>query len=130
MPLVFLGDPQIKRVHFFSITYPGRLLLKLSYWNKLIQRTNIIITTNEYQEQPLTIIEKLPKRQLWGGSVISKGWYCTLTWVFFLELFGYCHNLQFLFWNFSRKISVDKNLFYGKLSKYFNIYLLECGLLY
>ena len=118
MPSVFLGDPQMKREHFFLLTYLGALLLKLSYWNKLIQRTNIIITTNEYQEQPLTIIKKFPKRQLWGGSVISKGWYHTLTWMFCLELFGYCHNLELLFWNFSRKISVDKNLLYRKLSNY------------
>ena len=60
--------PNIKR-RLFSRTYLGRLLLKLMYWNKSI---NIMITTNEYQEQPPTIIEKFPKRQLWGGSVISK----------------------------------------------------------
>ena len=47
-----------------------------------------------------------------------------------LELFGYCPNLRLLFWNFSRKISVNKNLLYRKLPKYFNIYLLEWGLLY
>ena len=62
--------------------------------------------------------------------MISKSWYNTLTLMFSLELFGYCHNLQLLFWNFSRKISVDKNLLYGKLPKYFSIYLLEYGLLY
>ena len=45
-------------------------------------------------------------------------------------MFGYCHNLQLLFWNFSRKISLDKNLLYGKLPWYLNIYLLECCLLY
>ena len=33
---------------------------------------NIIITTNEYQEQLLTIIEKFPRRQLRGGHVISE----------------------------------------------------------
>ena len=37
-----------------------------------IKRINIIITTNEYQEQPLKINEKFPRRHLWGRSVISK----------------------------------------------------------
>ena len=50
--------PNIKR-RLFSRTYLGRLLLKLMYWNKSI---NIMITTNEYQEQPPTIIEKFPKK--------------------------------------------------------------------
>ena len=40
------------------------------------------------------------------------------------------YSLQLLFWNFNRKISVDKNLLYGKLPKYPNIYLLQCGQLY
>ena len=61
--------------------------------------------------------------------MVSKSWYHTVTWMFSLDLFGYCPNLRFLFWNFSRKISVNKNLLYGKLPKYFNIYLLEWGLL-
>ena len=37
-----------------------------------IKRINIIITTNEYQEQPPKINEKFPRRHLWGRSVISK----------------------------------------------------------
>ena len=35
-----------------SRTSPGRLLLKLIYWNKSIQSINITVTTNEYQEHP------------------------------------------------------------------------------
>ena len=51
----------------------------------------------------------------------KKRWYHTWTWMFCRELSGYCHNLQLLFYNFSRKISVDKNLLYVKLSQHFNI---------
>ena len=36
-----------------------------------------------------------------------------------------CCNLQLLFSNFSRKISVGKNLLYGKLPKYLPQYLLK-----
>ena len=46
--------------------------VKLIYWNNSIQRINIFITTNIYQAQPLKIVEKLPRRQLQEGSVISK----------------------------------------------------------
>ena len=42
----------------------------------------------------------------------QKSWYHTLTWIFSGELFGYFHNLQLLFWNFSRRISMDTNLLY------------------
>ena len=82
--------------------------LKLIDWNKSIEKINIIITTNEQQERPPTIKEKFPRRQLWGGILISKSWYHTLTLIFSRELLGCCHNLQLLFWNFSKKISVDK----------------------
>ena len=72
--LVFLGVFWILREYIFSRTSPGRLLLKLIYWNKLItmKRVNIIITSCEYQEQPPKINEKFPRRHLWGGSVTSK----------------------------------------------------------
>ena len=33
-----------------------------------------------------------------------------IPWIFPRYLFGQCHNLQLLFWNFSRKISMDKNI--------------------
>ena len=98
------SSPNIKRT-VFSWMSPGRLLLKLIYWNKSVQRINII-TTNEYKEQPPTIIEKFPSRQLWGESVISKNTDMNIS----LRVFGYCHNLQLLFGNFSRKFSVDKTL--------------------
>ena len=98
-----------------SRTSPGRLLLKLIYWNESIQRINIIITTDEYQEQSPTIVDKFPRRQLWGGIWFQKSWYHTLAWISSRELFEYCHNLQLLFWNFSIKISLDKNLLCGKL---------------
>ena len=75
------------------------LLLKLIYWNKSIQRINIIITTNQYQEEPPAIIEKFPRRQLWEGSVIWKNLMSHFDMNIFPELFWYCHN-------FSRKISV------------------------
>ena len=64
--------PEYKENTFFTRTYPVRLLLKLSYWNKSMQKTYVIITTNEYHKQPPTIIEKLQRRHLWGWSVISK----------------------------------------------------------
>ena len=65
------SSPNIKRT-LFPIACRGRLFLKLSYWNKSIQRINIIITTNECQKQTLTILEKFPRKHIWGGSVISK----------------------------------------------------------
>ena len=37
-----------------------------------IKRINIIITTNQYQEQPQKINERFPRRPLWRRSVISK----------------------------------------------------------
>ena len=49
-----------------SRTSPGRLLLKLIYWNKSIQSINITVTTNEYQEQPQTMIKKFP----WGHTAM------------------------------------------------------------
>ena len=87
------------KVYHFSTwpTYPGRLFLKIIYWNKSMQRINII--TNEYQEQPPTTIEKFPRRQLF----FHKRWYHTLTLMFSWELFGCCHNLQLLFWNLAEK---------------------------
>ena len=50
-------SPNIKRT-LSSRTSPVRLLLKLIYWNKSIESINIFITTNEYQEQSQTMIEK------------------------------------------------------------------------
>ena len=93
------------------------------YWNKSIQRINMI-TSNEYEKKPLTTIEKFPKGQLWGGSVFSK----ELISHFDMKVFP--RVVWILFWNFSRNISVDKNLLYGKLSKYLSIYLLESCILY
>ena len=99
-----------------SRTSPGRLFLKLIYWNESIQQgINIIITTDEYQEPPPTIREKFPRRHLWGGIWFQKKLISHFGRISSRELLGYCHNLQHLFWNFSRKISLDKNLLYGKL---------------
>ena len=105
------------------------MLLKLIYWNKSIQSINII-TTNGYQEQPPNNNREIPKKTAMRRKVISKSWYHTLTWMFSGELFGYCRKLHLLFWNFGRKISMGKNLLYGKLPEYLNIYLLESCLLY
>ena len=47
----------------FSKTSPGRLLLKLIYWNKSVQVINIIITTNEQPGTSLNNGREIPK--LW-----------------------------------------------------------------
>ena len=79
----FPGSSRNIKKALSSRTSPGRLLLKLIYWNESIQRINIIITTDEYQEQPPTIIEKFARRQLWGGIWFQKSWYHSLAWIFF-----------------------------------------------
>ena len=74
----FPGSSRNIKKALSSRTSPGRLLLKLIYWNESIQRINIIITTDEYQEQPPTIEEKFSRRQLWGEIWFQKSWYYTL----------------------------------------------------
>ena len=94
------------KVYHFSTwpTYPDRLFLKIIYWNKSMQRINIIIT-NEHQEQRLTTIQKFPRRQLFFSKKLISHFDINILSqpvAFVLKL--------------SRKISVDKNLLYGKLS--------------
>ena len=103
--------PNIKR-RLFSRTFLGRLLLKLMYWNKSI---NIMITTNKYQEQPPTIIEKFPKRQLWGGSVLSKKLISYFDMNVLSRTVWILSQLTAFILKLQQKISVDKNLLYGKL---------------
>ena len=93
----------------FSRTFPGRLLLKLIiYWNKSIQSLNIIITANEYQEWipniDREILKKLAMRRKCDFKKVEIMNVDIIPWMFPRYLLGHCHNLQLLFWNFSRKI--------------------------
>ena len=59
----FPGSPlNTKKTPFFSKTPPGRSLLKLIYWNKSMQITNIITTTNEQPGTNLNKDRKIPKK--------------------------------------------------------------------
>ena len=105
-----------------SRTSPGRVLLKLIYWNKSIQSINITVTTNEYQEQLQTMIKKIPiGTYSYEGEVwFQKSLHQSLTWMFCRELFGYCHHLQYLFCIVY--VALPQYLLAGILSVTFNLY--------
>ena len=93
------SSPNIKRT-FFSWMSPGRLLLKLIYWSKSVQNKYHHLC---YKWIPGTIRDnnrEIPKQKTMRRVQFQE----KLIWIFSRELLGYCHNLQILFWNFSRKI--------------------------
>ena len=80
----FPGSSQNIKRTLSSRTSPGRLLLKLIYWNESIQRINIIITTDENQEQPPIIIEKFQREDSSEKEFVFKKVDITLCWHEFL----------------------------------------------
>ena len=109
------SSSNIKRILFFHNSL-GTLPLRLIYWDKSIQRVDTIITTKWIPGTTPKIIEKFPKRQIWGRCVIE--WtshfdmnvFPRVVWI--LSQVTSLH-LHVMFWNLKWQTSMNESLLNG-----------------